>query len=31
LAHFERMMKELAPYIRLWNESRKSQALAAAN
>jgi len=29
LAQFERMMKDLAPYIRLWNESRKSQVLAA--
>jgi 3-deoxy-D-arabino-heptulosonate 7-phosphate (DAHP) synthase len=29
LAQFERMMKELAPNIRLWNESRKSQVLAA--
>src|ERR1700741_4455437 len=31
LAQFEKMMRELQPYIALWNESRKGEALAAAN
>src|SRR5215472_8412162 len=31
LAQFEKMMRELQPYIALWNESRKTQALAAAS
>ena len=30
LAQFQKMMKDLEPYVRLWNESRKTQALAAA-
>jgi 3-deoxy-7-phosphoheptulonate synthase len=29
LAQFQKMMMELQPYIRLWSESRKTQALAA--
>src|SRR5713226_4091148 len=31
LAQFEKMMRELAPYIRLWSESRKTEIAAAAN
>src|SRR5215475_7471389 len=31
LAQFEKMMRELQPYIQLWSESRKTQALAAAH
>src|ERR1700716_606855 len=30
LAQFQKMMKELAPYIQLWNESRKKEAAAVA-
>jgi len=30
LAQFEKMMRELAPYIELWGASRKGEALAAA-
>ncbi|PYT56975.1 MAG: 3-deoxy-7-phosphoheptulonate synthase, partial [Acidobacteria bacterium] len=30
LAQFARMMRELQPYIQLWNESRKAQTSAAA-
>jgi len=30
LAQFHKMMKELEPYIQLWNESRRVQAAAAA-
>ena len=30
LAQFQKMMKELAPYIQLWNESRKRETSAAA-
>ncbi len=30
LAQFQKMMNELAPYIQLWNASRKEQALATA-
>ena len=30
LAQFERMMRDLAPYIQLWGDSRKVQGLAAA-
>src|SRR5246127_4808694 len=30
LAQFEKMMRELQPYIALWSESRKTQALVAA-
>ena len=30
LSQFEKMMRDLQPYIALWNESRKTQALAAA-
>ncbi len=29
LAQFQKMMCELEPYIQLWKESRKTQALAA--
>jgi len=25
------MMKDLEPYVRLWNESRKAQAVATVN
>jgi len=28
---FQKMMKDLERYIQLWNESRKTQAAAAAN
>jgi len=31
LAQFEKMMRDLQPYVALWNESRKTQALAAAH
>jgi 3-deoxy-7-phosphoheptulonate synthase len=31
LAQFERMMVDLQPYIELWENSRKGEALAAAN
>ena len=31
LTQFERMMLELQPYIELWEASRKTEALAAAN
>jgi len=31
LAQFEKMMRDLQPYVGLWNESRKTQALAAAH
>jgi len=30
LAQFQKMMNELAPYIQLWNESRKRETSAAA-
>jgi 3-deoxy-7-phosphoheptulonate synthase len=30
LAQFQKMMKELAPYIQLWNESRKRETSAVA-
>jgi len=30
LAQFQKMMKELAPYIQLWNESRRRETSAAA-
>src|SRR6266850_190903 len=30
LAQFQKMMKELAPYIQLWNESRKTEIAEAA-
>jgi 3-deoxy-D-arabino-heptulosonate 7-phosphate (DAHP) synthase len=30
LAQFERMMKELAPYIQLWTETRKTELATAA-
>jgi 3-deoxy-7-phosphoheptulonate synthase len=29
LAQFEKMMRELKPYIELWGESRKGEAIAA--
>jgi 3-deoxy-7-phosphoheptulonate synthase len=29
LAQFERMMRELQPYIALWREARKEEAVAA--
>src|SRR5262252_8827976 len=31
LAQFEKMMRDLQPYIQLWGESRRTQALAAAH
>ncbi len=31
LPQFEKMMRELAPYIRLWEGSRHNEALAARN
>jgi 3-deoxy-7-phosphoheptulonate synthase len=31
LPQFQKMMKDLEPYIQLWNESRKTQAAVAAN
>jgi len=31
LPQFQKMMKDLEPYIHLWNASRKMEALAAAN
>jgi 3-deoxy-7-phosphoheptulonate synthase len=31
IAQFERMMRDLEPYIQLWNESRKTVTSAAAN
>jgi len=31
LAQFQKMMRDLQPYIQLWRESRKTQALAAAS
>ncbi|HET8921353.1 MAG TPA: hypothetical protein VFN26_00005, partial [Candidatus Acidoferrum sp.] len=31
LPQFQKMMKDLAPYIRLWEDSRHNQALAAPN
>jgi 3-deoxy-7-phosphoheptulonate synthase len=31
IAQFQKMMKDLEPYIQLWNESRKTQAAVAAN
>jgi len=31
LAQFEKMMRDLQPYIALWKETREGQALAAAN
>ena len=30
LAQFQKMMRELQPYIALWNESRKVEVAAAA-
>src|SRR2546426_10990379 len=30
LAQFQKMMKDLQPYIQLWNESRKKEVAAAA-
>jgi len=30
LAQFQKMMKDLEPYIQLWNESRKREAIATA-
>jgi 3-deoxy-7-phosphoheptulonate synthase len=30
LIQFEKMMRDLGPYIELWETSRKSEALAAA-
>src|SRR6266851_2664781 len=30
LAQFQKMMKDLEPYIQLWNESRKKETVAAA-
>jgi hypothetical protein len=29
--NFQKMMKELEPYIQLWNESRKMEMAAAAS
>jgi 3-deoxy-D-arabino-heptulosonate 7-phosphate (DAHP) synthase len=31
IAQFQEMMKELEPYIQLWQESRKKEAAAAAS
>jgi 3-deoxy-7-phosphoheptulonate synthase len=31
LVQFQKMMKELAPYIQLWQESRKKEVAAAAS
>ncbi len=31
LAQFQKMMKDLEPYIQLWNESRKKEVAAAAS
>jgi 3-deoxy-7-phosphoheptulonate synthase len=31
LPQFEKMMRELAPYIRLWEGARHNEALAARN
>ena len=31
LAQFEKMMRDLAPYIELWGASRKGEALTATN
>jgi len=31
LAQFEKMMRELQPYIALWSESRKTQVAAVAS
>jgi len=31
LVQFQKMMKDLEPYVRLWNESRKAQAVATVN
>ncbi len=30
LAQFQEMMKDLEPYIQLWNESRRTEIAAAA-
>jgi hypothetical protein len=30
LAQFQKMMKDLQPYIQLWNESRKRETAASA-
>ena len=30
IPQFHKMMKDLEPYIRLWNESRKTEMAAAA-
>jgi 3-deoxy-7-phosphoheptulonate synthase len=31
LLQFQKMMKDLEPYIRLWSESRKTEVAAAAS
>ena len=31
IAQFQRMMRELKPYIQLWQESRKKEVAAAAS
>jgi 3-deoxy-D-arabino-heptulosonate 7-phosphate (DAHP) synthase len=31
IAQFQKMMKDLEPYIQLWNQSRKTEIAAAAS